>query len=218
MVGTAGGVPSDTADIRLGDVVVSKPTGTLGGVVQYDLGQTVGDRQFQRTGMLNQPPTVLLTAASEMEAYSMMNSDNRISGMMAAIFSQLPPMKDDFSRPLREDCLFHSKSPMKKTSRAPRVSSEPWVHYGIVASGNHEIKHGPERDAIGQGPNALCFEMEAAGIMNHLPCLVVRGVCDYCDAHKNKEWQVYAALVAATYAKISSLFRSHQTKSEQAGA
>lgn len=65
MVGLACGVPSSAADIRLGDIVVSKPIGTLGGVVQYDLGKSVGDRQFQRTGMLNQPPTVLLTATSE---------------------------------------------------------------------------------------------------------------------------------------------------------
>jgi nucleoside phosphorylase len=33
MVGIDGGVPSDQNDIRLGDVVVSKPTGTDGGVV-----------------------------------------------------------------------------------------------------------------------------------------------------------------------------------------
>jgi nucleoside phosphorylase/tetratricopeptide (TPR) repeat protein len=202
MAGIAGGVPSDTADIRLGDVVVSKPTGTLGGVVQYDLGKTVGDGHFQRTGMLNQPLTILLTAASEMEAYSMMNPDDRISRMMAEIFSRFPTMKGDFSGPLKEDDLFESTSPMEKKSRAPRVSSEPRVHYGIVASGNRVIKHGPERDAIGQESNALCFEMEAAGIMNHLPCLVVRGICDYCDAHKNKEWQGYAALVAAIYTKI----------------
>lgn len=75
MVGIAGGVPSDTADIRLGDVVVSKPMGSLGGVVQYDLGKTVGDSQFQRTGMLNQPPTVLLTATSKMKAYSMIKQE-----------------------------------------------------------------------------------------------------------------------------------------------
>jgi hypothetical protein len=48
--GIAGGVPSDTANTTLGDVMVSKPTGTLGGVVQYDLGRAVGERQFQRTG------------------------------------------------------------------------------------------------------------------------------------------------------------------------
>ena len=47
----------------------------------------------------------------------------------------------------------------------------------------------------------LCFEMEAAGRMNNFPCLMVRGVCDYADAHKNKRWQPYAAAIAAAYAK-----------------
>jgi nucleoside phosphorylase len=47
----------------------------------------------------------------------------------------------------------------------------------------------------------LCFEMEAAGLMNQFPCLVFRGICDYSDSHKNKEWQGYAAMVAAAYAK-----------------
>ncbi|KAH6839397.1 hypothetical protein B0I37DRAFT_357994 [Chaetomium sp. MPI-CAGE-AT-0009] len=49
--------------------------------------------------------------------------------------------------------------------------------------------------------DVLCFEMEAAGLMNHFPCLVVRGICDYCDTHKNVDWQGYAALAAAAYAK-----------------
>jgi nucleoside phosphorylase len=44
--------------------------------------------------------------------------------------------------------------------------------------------------------------MEAAGLMDQLPCLVIRGICDYCDSHKNKEWQGHAALTAATYAKL----------------
>ncbi|KAK6543588.1 hypothetical protein TWF694_000331 [Orbilia ellipsospora] len=43
--------------------------------------------------------------------------------------------------------------------------------------------------------------MEAAGLMNHFPCLVIRGICDYSDSHKNKQWQGHAALVAAVYAK-----------------
>lgn len=45
----------------------------------------------------------------------------------------------------------------------------------------------------------MCFEMEAAGLMNRLPCLVVRGICDYSDSHKNKEWQGYAAMTASAY-------------------
>jgi nucleoside phosphorylase len=47
----------------------------------------------------------------------------------------------------------------------------------------------------------LCFEMEAAGLMNSFPCLVIRGICDYADSHKNKRWQPYAAATAAVCAK-----------------
>jgi nucleoside phosphorylase len=57
------------------------------------------------------------------------------------------------------------------------------------------------RDRIATQENVLCFEMEAAGLMNQFPCLVVRGICDYSDSHKNKLWQGYAAMTAAMYAK-----------------
>ena len=37
--------------------------------------------------------------------------------------------------------------------------------------------------------------------MDSFPCLVIRGICDYADSHKNKLWQPYAAATAAAYAK-----------------
>lgn len=43
--------------------------------------------------------------------------------------------------------------------------------------------------------------MEAAGLMNDFPCIVIRGICDYADSHKNKRWQPYAAAVAAAYGR-----------------
>ncbi|KAK6347227.1 hypothetical protein TWF696_007300 [Orbilia brochopaga] len=63
------------------------------------------------------------------------------------------------------------------------------------------MKHGKTRDKLSRETGVLCFEMEAAGLMDELPCLVIRGICDYSDSHKNKIWQSYAALVAAAYAK-----------------
>jgi nucleoside phosphorylase len=46
MVGIGGGIPNSNSgvDIRLGDVVVSQPDGTHGGVVQYDPGKKFGRR------------------------------------------------------------------------------------------------------------------------------------------------------------------------------
>ena len=66
MVGIGGGVPGQDADIRLGDVVVIKPTGDFGGVVQYDFGKTVSQGVFERTGRLNRPPQILLLDYKQM--------------------------------------------------------------------------------------------------------------------------------------------------------
>jgi nucleoside phosphorylase len=87
--------------------------------------------------------------------------------------------------------------PKRETSR------DVIVHYGIIASANSVMKNATERDQYAKDPelNILCFEMEGGGLMNNFPCLVIRGICDYSDSHKNNEWHKYAALTAAAYAR-----------------
>lgn len=85
--------------------------------------------------------------------------------------------------------------------REPRDTKDPAIHYGLIASSNQVIKDSLTRHRLQKEHGALCFEMEAAGIMNDFPCLVIRGICDYSDSHKNKGWQQYAAATAAAYAK-----------------
>jgi nucleoside phosphorylase len=86
-------------------------------------------------------------------------------------------------------------------TRSERDSQDPLPHYGIIASGNSVIKHGGTREQLRLESGVLCFEMEAAGLMLDFPCIVIRGICDYSDSHKNKQWQGYAALAAASYTK-----------------
>ncbi|KAK4170773.1 nucleoside phosphorylase domain-containing protein [Triangularia setosa] len=83
------------------------------------------------------------------------------------------------------------------------VGCEVVAHYGTIASANVVMKDAVERDRYAQDPelNVLCFEMEAAGLMNNFPCIVIRGICDYSDSHKNDEWHKYAARTAAAYAR-----------------
>jgi len=85
--------------------------------------------------------------------------------------------------------------------RKPRKTTEPVIHYGTIASGDQVMRHGLTREKIRKKYGVLCFEMEAAGLMNDFPCLVIRGICDYSDTHKHKIWQRYAAATAAAYAK-----------------
>jgi nucleoside phosphorylase/tetratricopeptide (TPR) repeat protein len=212
MVGIGGGVPSNNADIRLGDVVVSKPTGTSAGVIQYDYGKMLHDGQFQHTGSLNRPPPILLKAMAQMES-DYMTGKRLVSRTMIDALQKNEGMKEKFSRPqndwlfqptynhkvIRSDCSECDQSQL--VNRPLRTSNDPYIHYGLIASGDQVMKDASTRDSIAQKLDILCFEMEAAGLMDELPSLAIRGICDYCDSHKQKQWQRYAALAAAAYAK-----------------
>ncbi|CAG7916449.1 unnamed protein product, partial [Penicillium olsonii] len=212
MVGIGGGVPSKDADIRLGDVVISMPSPTSGGVVQYDYGKTLRHGRFERTGSLNKPPQYLLTAISQIRS-SITGANKMVEEIAFKILQKHENLQEQFSRP-EKDWLFEanydhedenadcSKCEMDQlVARTQRKTREPVIHYGLIASGNQVMKSATTRDAVARELNILCFEMEAAGLMDQLPCLVIRGVCDYCDSHKHKRWQGYAALTAAAYTR-----------------
>lgn len=206
MVGIGGGVPSEGHDVRLGDVVVSQPYGQFGGVVQYDLGKsTTGG--FERTGSLNAPPQVLLSAVAKLQSNHLRGRD-KLHEHLSAI-NRLEEFTREHAGPdiLFEPAYNHERGPTCKgcdkdrlVDRIPRQKLK--LHYGTIASGNQVIKNAATRDSLSEQLNGvLCFEMEAAGLMNNFPCLVIRGICDYSDSHKNKAWQPYAAAVAAACAK-----------------
>jgi nucleoside phosphorylase len=209
MVGIGGGVPSAEADVRLGDVVVSQPHKVHGGVVQYDVGKTTPSG-FERTGSLNSPPQVLLSAVAKVRA----NELRGLSQLLTHV-SKLERIAKFQRVKAGPDVLFEAAydhvgghtcdqcSVDRHEVRQPRESEEDVaVYYGTIASGNQVIRSAAERDQLSvELGGVLCFEMEAAGLMNSFPCLVVRGICDYADSHKNKRWQPYAAATAAAYAK-----------------
>jgi nucleoside phosphorylase len=75
------------------------------------------------------------------------------------------------------------------------------IHYGMIASGDTVMKSGEHRDIIAASDNVIAFEMERAGVWDIFPCVVIKGICDYADSHKNKGWQNYAAATAAACMK-----------------
>lgn len=198
MVGIGGGVPSSEADIRLGDVVVSVPEFGHGGVVQYDMGKSeIG--HFRRTGHLNLPPNSLLNVVQQARADYELGRSTFETHM--ARFSEhiKPQVRRRFTRgSAGSDLLFtstynHVGGPTCKdcrpdmlVDRTPRENEDcaVEVHFGTIASGNRVMKDARERDKIAQalGGRVLCFEMEAAGLMNDFPCLVIRGISDYSDS------------------------------------
>ncbi|KAG7141916.1 hypothetical protein HYQ45_018800 [Verticillium longisporum] len=224
LVGIGGGIarPTDNnQDIRLGDIVVSQPGGTMGGVCQHDLIKAKTGGKRERTGLLGKPPTVLLHALSKIQAVHE-RDDSKVSYHLQNMLEKYPKMGkktnrnpgyahqgSENDRLFQASCAHTSGSDCRDCDKAGEVlrdardTTDPEIYYGIIASGNTLIKDAAERDRIVNevGENCLCFEMEAAGLMNSFPCLVIRGICDYVDAHKNDQWQRYASATAAAYAK-----------------
>ena len=96
MVGIRGGAPTPTDDIRLGNIVVSQPTATSGGVIQYDRGKTGKDGAFKRTGALNASPMVLLAALGRLQA-DHESGDIQISQYLSTILAKRPIIRRKYS-------------------------------------------------------------------------------------------------------------------------
>jgi nucleoside phosphorylase len=77
----------------------------------------------------------------------------------------------------------------------------PMVHFGQIGSDSKVMKSGYYGDAIALEKDIIAFEMESAGVWDTFPTMVVKGVCDYADSHKRKNWQNYAAATAAACMK-----------------
>ncbi|KAE8141926.1 WD40-repeat-containing domain protein [Aspergillus pseudotamarii] len=227
MVGIGGGVPSSGLDIRLGDIVVSLPKQDCGGVIQYDFGKSLSGGRFDRTGMLNRPPEILLTAISKLRSY-----DDLKCSQVPEFISHAQAKRAKFARPQQEDRLFQAGythrdgdtckecDPAQIIRRSLRSNNDPVVHYGLIASANQVMKDSRRRDQLAKEFGVCCVEMEAAGVMNIIPCLVIRGISDYADSHKNKEWQRYAAIAAAAYAKelilvVSTNLSNHPSTTQE---
>ncbi|EIT79062.1 ankyrin repeat protein [Aspergillus oryzae 3.042] len=211
LVGIAGGVPSHKADIRLGDVVIGQPEKIYGGVVQYDFGKTIIGGFQQRIGSLNAPSPTLLTAVSKFKS-NLSASINNIQDYLDTVARVKRPhsvpdvlFEASYDHARGETCNACRKDMLVR--RPQREDSNVRVHFGTIGSGNQLVKDGMTRDKISTKlGGVLCFEMEAAGVVNLLPCLVVRGISDYADSHKNKGFQYFAASTAAACARQILLY------------
>jgi nucleoside phosphorylase len=215
LVGIGGGVPHlPMKDVRLGDVVVGAPE--VGpAVIQYDLGKQL-PKGIEVTRTINKPPALLLRVVDKVEnAYQIAKyQEHSFFAIHLQRYAQIPRMKELHRRPPVPDRLFlanynhedgtqcSSHDNAYEVERPVRNPEEIRVHYSTILSGDLVMKSGEIRDQISTNfHDALCFEMEAAGLMDTFPCLVIRGICDYSDSHKNKDWQEYAAATAAAYAR-----------------
>ncbi|KAL6895735.1 hypothetical protein HDV57DRAFT_506980 [Trichoderma longibrachiatum] len=175
LVGVAAGLPNlsrcPALDIRLGDVLVGLPIGDNAGLIPYDLGKETGSHGIQ-----------------------LLRAGHGLARTEAVVRSAIGSIK--LMAPNDADEILHL------VQREPRPASKRTrIWYGSIGSGEKLMKNAQKRNELRDKYDLIGLEMEAAGTMDRIPVGVIRGVCDYGDEHKNKEWQPYAAAMAAAYAR-----------------
>ena len=190
-----------------------KKTGDLG-VVQWDYVRYHGQDKVESLGSLNEPDWQLVSALG-----SMLRDREMGEKPVCAHLTRLSERSSKFAHPgLHNDKLFQSTyehvdsitnsmpcnrcSPSQTVKRNQRTTQDPVFHQGTIASGDSVMQNAERRDLISRMfHNAICFEMEAAGVIDEIRCLVVRGISAYSDSDKNSLWQNYAAATRAAFAK-----------------
>lgn len=214
MLGIGGGVPDANNDIRLGDIVISKPNGTSRGVIQYDFWKN-NTATTLRVNVVVELTARNITERCAQSAGKTHDGGGRTFNIsfrvavkvpLATEVSRYPGVEHDqffasnYDHPPGFDtCIECDKG--RVVPRSDRDDELPIAHCCLIASENQVMRDENSREKLRKELDVLYSRIEAAGLMDNLPCLVIRGVCDCADSHKNKEWQPYAAATAAAYAK-----------------
>lgn len=210
LVGVAAGLPNlqrdPPLDIRLGDVLVGLPDGDHAGLISYELGKETGKDGFQllRFGhALAQTETVIQSAICSIKLRAPDDAE-----VFLPYYEHLKDKRHSqgsFVDPGQEGDVLYEVDDQGCDRVVPRErrpsSGRTRVWYGPIGSGDKLMKNAQKRNELRDRYNIIGLEMEAAGTMNRIPVGVIRGVCDYGDEHKNKQWQPYAAAMAVSYAK-----------------
>ncbi|EWY97259.1 hypothetical protein FOYG_05727 [Fusarium oxysporum NRRL 32931] len=211
LVGVAAGLPDlsrvPARDIRLGDVLVGLPVGESAGLVPYHLGKETEDGfQPLRLGhSLAMTEPIVRSAIGSIKLEAPYDAEKflpyyeKIRNCEHATGTFTDPGQDN-------DILYLACDNGKEevVERSPRPNQDyqrTRVWYGPIGSGDKLLKNAQKRNELRDKYGIIGLEMEAAGTMNRIPVGVIRGVCDYGDRHKNKDWQPYAAAMAASYAR-----------------
>jgi nucleoside phosphorylase len=208
VVGICGAVPfsTDGSEIILGDVIISDS------VIEYDFGRQYPDgfqRKHDANTTLGRPNREIRAVLSSLKTNDLRNKfHDRIYYHLQTLQTQkfswgYPGTERDI---LYEDTYDNANDTQETgniiyRNRLHEDTVNPVVHIGTIACADTVMKSGKHRDKLAEVEGVIGFEMEGAGVWDNLPCVIIKGVCDYADSNKNKSWQNYAAATGAAGAK-----------------
>ncbi|EWZ30855.1 nucleoside phosphorylase domain-containing protein [Fusarium oxysporum Fo47] len=205
LVGVCGAVPStDENGIRLGDVVISDS------IIQYDFGHQT-DQEFVRkkTSHGDLVPKEILNLLESLQTFL---GKRRLMKGSATSIEELKEtaarlgQHGRYDRPEKRIISASGSMSQPVALRGQKADQTidiqaPTIHFGPMASGDTVMISAEHRDRIAAAEDIIAFEMEGAGIWQEFPCIIVKGVSDFADCEKTKEWQDYAAAMAAATSK-----------------
>lgn len=224
IVGVAGGVPYYTdyyKHVRLGDIVISKG-GRNNNIYYYCqkiLKNKEGDLQYVHKTFASKD-TTLQQVAQQIAETAELNPDSApweqyieegqalLQGQEADFVRPLPST-DRLYMNIGDDNIIEVEHPQPPQSDGDiKVHVEkPRIHFGVLGSGRPVVKTDATRLDFASKYNIKAFDTEFDQVLesiegNRKDCFMfIRGISDYTDGSKNKEWQPYAALAAAAYMK-----------------
>ncbi|KAE8358209.1 nucleoside phosphorylase domain-containing protein [Aspergillus caelatus] len=183
----------DIRDIRLGNVIISLYSKLSDAVVQYDFRKLLQEKEFVlSSGKLNKPSNIVLGTVGTLRAHHKLYR-HKICETLSEL---LIFTHSEGHKSCQNCCGLIDSNLVKRKDCSDNLSR---LHYGIIGSADRAREE-----------NIICFEMEAAGLMDSFPCLIIRGICDYADSYKNKIWQLYSVATAVLYARELLLVVSGQ--------
>ncbi|KAI1457502.1 nucleoside phosphorylase domain-containing protein [Annulohypoxylon moriforme] len=201
LVGLGSGIPPK---VRLGDVVIGVPYDGLPGVVECQRSETEG---YRKTGEMGRPPSILLSALTKLQSIHEIDGSKIPKYLAKMGKNERLASKYLVSDALQDPLLVSGATAPGVHGQSTKLElRETEIHYGLIANTSIQIRDKVTRENFGSSlgnHRLLCIYTEAPGLMTNFPCIVIRGICDYADEHRDnyKGWQEPAAAVSAAFAK-----------------
>jgi len=224
IVGVGGGVPHYTdwsRHVRLGDVVMAAPNRDgQRFIYQYCQAAEVretGEAVFETKSWC--PPELSLQLLGEQlqqeaEASSPStcwesNFNSALNELeQASTWHRPPPASDKLFMSIGGGDLIEVGHPTPRSGlEDPRVGGRPVLHLGPVAAGRGVALDDQLRQEFAYKNGILAYDSELDSVVESIygnrkdHYMLIRGIADYKDGTRRKEWQQYAALMAASVLK-----------------
>ncbi|KAK7949553.1 hypothetical protein PG988_016192 [Apiospora saccharicola] len=186
--------PSNGADLLIGDVVIGKTLSlsrkvrSLLGVLEDGL--LISQFEERLNTLQSRPPN--LGRLFPANYHHVHRRSSRIPCTCD------PDTGEACEDALRANCNVVGCDDSMQIDRTSTDDGRIHVRIGPYASAPIIMRNPAIRDQMAERFGILAFEMELTGLWaSETPVVPIKGVCDYADSHKNKDWQEFAADTAA---------------------